>query len=163
MGRYLSTYAGPVILAEFSLEKTLLPFPSCGNKKCQRHEKSLEHPFCPQCGEPSVTLQKAYTDENPSSEVLEAAGIDPDTLEDQRFLDNELPENHHLYTPNTRDRSPPRDFGPENPECCIIDLTEIDIEAEMKWMKTAYAPEIKKMRSLYKKVEIRWMFLNYRS
>ena len=162
MGLWMSTYFGPVVLAEYSIGSRTTKIRKCVNEKCSRRKPITDGAkFCPQCGE----LIKSV--DGPSEKIIIPewedvenafikADLDCENLDRDNFISG--PEGYHLYLPNSQSLN--RETIPDDPKNCYIDMAEIDMEAEKQWLQESYASEIEVLKSVYKSVVIKWIFTN---
>lgn len=153
---YLSTYFGPVIVAEYENREKATSVRKCLNDKCNRR-KPLNDKFCPQCGVEATSVSGPnetyiYPSEKDLSEAFEKFGLD---IEDERIFQQDylMDDYFHVFTSNIPGLS--RKTYPEN---CYIDMEEFDIKAEKKWLEETHAIEIQALKSVYKSVSIKWIF-----
>lgn len=152
MGSYQQLYVGPYVTCK---QRTVLRdevIRTCLNPTCTLHRKRPhqrnahgDDRFCARCGHEvgSFTIQE----KSPIS-PYEVVDDDLNHINPDEYNGGVL----HLGA-NTRET--PRDFTPE-PDGTHLDITGIDIQAEIAWFEKMYAVDIEKLREVFDDVRVCW-------
>lgn len=160
------SYIGPVIVAEYDIRERPVPYRNCGNKSCPRyakHKKPQTGKFCNQCGSEIITFhdrteQYVFPEWRDVDDALSKAGLDSDSISLNNFVEMSV---CHLYEP-LHERECVREFNVGTfDDAVLFDMEGIDIEAEKKWLSTAYAKEIELLKTLYVSVDVKWLVINW--
>jgi hypothetical protein len=157
VSKYL--YLGPYFECTCKPVKRTDHVKGCTNKKCKNYPKEPEPDdpemgkFCSACGSPygKVPIE------------VEERTHPYDVVEDELFEINcSEPEDPNLLwlVPNVQRKGAPRpDFDDEGE--VHLDLQQLDPSAEIRWLETAFAKELVKLKKAYAKVTVKWGLHQY--
>ena len=150
MGVERHIHIGPYI--RVSYEKRISRSDNCRMKsECP----DSSDPYCPKCGLDSsrrfstYEVKPEFWDMFDNGEPLASVGEDGESECGTRGIADLRPNNYPL----------PRDFGGEND----LDSTDLDIEAEISWMKEKHSKEISILNEKFgeEHVEVRWGYFSW--
>ncbi len=154
-----STYLGPYFECTDTPKTTRANIFGCGKEACAAYVGSETNPydahekFCAKCGSAhrNVRVSRAV-----HVDVVELFG---DQMSARR---HDLPgrADKVIVIPNIQRKGEPRaDIDMDGDY--VIDMSEVDTRAEMAWLETAFAPELRKLRKAFAKVETKWGAFSY--
>jgi hypothetical protein len=163
MGMSYTTYVGPFARCRYHMVDSSEKQWQCTKDGKHGRWISREEKFCRVCGSPmadvAVPTKIASVDH---WEVFSKAGLDEDPMAEMHGEGAELGAKllEHWYCAN-HNRKPPREFSIDGRDKCGLYAADIDMAAEMEWLKTAFGMEISALMAAYDNVEITWGIIHY--
>jgi hypothetical protein len=169
MGISTYIYLGPYIECEYRVTKREVQVRTCTNTKCENHKNRMKNKtqdigpardtspkFCASCGGAIGPCPLVVEERQEPYEV-----VGEDVFMD---LNSQTRESTRVYlAANLNSKHTPRDFSMRDEDEEHFDLRTMSTEAEMTWLASKYAKEIKKLKTAFDNVEVKWGFHRYYS
>jgi hypothetical protein len=160
MGVDYNCYVGPYIQVHNPPVGSIDECHTCPNQKCRNHKHRMSEKFCPDCGQ-GIKLQgfpclapKDFDLYGECDERLYEAMSEykPDKMKHEQF-----------FLSNIRG-TPGKNFDPKD-ECCVEDMTNVEIANEVTQFTTTLAPELTKIKAFFgaDNVKVKWGVLSWAS
>lgn len=150
MGMSKCLYVGPYFECTQRAAKTKVSVHGCTNKECQAYPRQegrdSSAKFCPVCG---TRIGTVIVEVDYLADAYEVIG---DEMHNLCYCSS---NRKVLLAPNVKRKGDPRWELDDDGEV-HLDLSKVKHEDEMRWLEKAFAPELKKLRAAFAKVEVKW-------
>jgi hypothetical protein len=155
-------YLGPYLELPLTLkttERDMCPQPA----QCPNPDPNTS-PFCATCGmQVAKRFHQFQSADPPIPDFLFRELNDALATADGMMGPTRVDHEHVIYRliGNARRPNPPREFYLDDNSDVWMDLTSVDTQAEIKWFKEAYTPELMKVADAYGGMMFKWGFLQW--
>lgn len=158
MGLYLSGHVGPYIKLKTKKNTSNVKLETCDNDICNLHMEPAKSKYCPSCGDPIIEKLVPADDEISYHDWLyNLEELDNSEYEDvfQVATSSEIcDEGEQILVSNSRGGS----HGGNLTHGGIVDITDIDIQEDLKKFNSKFGELIEKLRQYFGEdaIQVRW-------